>query len=79
MFKAALFTIGRKWKLFVSINFKWIVKTWYIHAWNIVPTLKRRKLLRTRWRGSRWTWSTPLSTDTSEIYLQTQKCMQNTS
>ena len=28
---------------------------------------------RTRWWRSRWTWSTSLSTDTSEIYLQTQK------
>ena len=28
---------------------------------------------------SRWTWSTSLSTITSEIHLQTQKCMQNTS
>ena len=34
---------------------------------------------RTRWRKSRWTWSTSLSMDTSEIYLQKQKCMQNTS
>lgn len=24
-------------------------------------------------------WSTSLTTDTSEIHLQTQKCMQNTS
>ena len=31
-----------------------------------------------RWR-SRWTWSTSLSTDTSGIHLQTQKCLQNTS
>ena len=29
--------------------------------------------------GSRWTWSTSLSTDTSGIHLQTQKCMQNSS
>ena len=28
---------------------------------------------------SRWTWNTSLSTDTSGIYLQTQKCMENTS
>ena len=30
---------------------------------------------RTRWR-SRWMWSTSLSRDTSETYLQMQKCMQ---
>ena len=29
---------------------------------------------RTRWRRSRCTWSTSLSTDTSGIQLQTQKC-----
>ena len=34
---------------------------------------------RTRWQRSRWTWSTSLSSDTSGIHLQTQKCMQNTS
>ena len=34
---------------------------------------------RARWRRSRWTWSISLSTDTSGIHLQTQKCMQNTS
>jgi len=34
---------------------------------------------RTRWQRSRWTWSTSLSTDTSGIHLQTQKCMHNTS
>ena len=34
---------------------------------------------RTRWRRSRWMWITSLSTDTSGIQLQTQKCMQNTS
>ena len=34
---------------------------------------------RTRWQRSRWTWSTCLSTDTSGIHIQTQKCMQNTS
>ena len=37
------------------------------------------KLLRTRGRRSRWTWSTCLSMDTSGIHPQTQKCMQNTS
>ena len=31
-----------------------------------------------RWRGSRWMWSTSLSTDTSGIHLQTQKCFQST-
>ena len=40
---------------------------------------KNYVLGRTRWQRSRWTWSTSLSTDTSEIHLQTQKCMQNTS
>ena len=34
---------------------------------------------RTRWRRSRWMWSTSLSMDTSGIHLQTQKHMQNTS
>ena len=34
---------------------------------------------RTTWQRSRWTWSTSLSSDTSGIHLQTQKCMQNTS
>ena len=34
---------------------------------------------RTRWRRSRWMWNTSLSTDTSGIHLQTQKCMQKTS
>ena len=34
---------------------------------------------RTRWWRSKWMWSMPLSTDTSGIRLQTQKCMQNTS
>ena len=34
---------------------------------------------RTRWRRDRCKWSTSLSTDTSGIHLQTQKCMQNTS
>ena len=34
---------------------------------------------RTRWRRTRWTWSTSLSIDTSGIHLQTQKCIQNTS
>ena len=34
---------------------------------------------RTRWWRSRWMWSTSLSTDTSGIPLQTQKCVQNTS
>ena len=33
---------------------------------------------RTRWRRNRWMWSSSLSTDTSGIHLQTQKCMQNT-
>ena len=33
---------------------------------------------RTRWRRSRRTWSTSLSTDISGLHLQTQKCMQNT-
>ena len=33
---------------------------------------------RTRWWRSRWMWSTTLSTDTSGIHLQTQKCVQNT-
>ena len=32
-----------------------------------------------RWRKSRCTWSTSLSMDTSGIYLQTQKILQNTS
>ena len=32
---------------------------------------------RTRWQ-SRWTWSASLSRNTSEIHVQTQKCMQNT-
>ena len=31
---------------------------------------------RTRWRRSRWTWSTSLFRDTSGIHLQTEKCMQ---
>ena len=35
--------------------------------------------LRTRWQRSRWMWSISLSMDTSGIYPQTQKCMQNTS
>ena len=39
----------------------------------------KNKLQRTRWQRSRWTWTTSLSTDTSEILIQTQKCMQNTS
>ena len=30
-------------------------------------------------KRSWWTWNTSLSTDTSGIHLQTQKCMQNTS
>ena len=34
---------------------------------------------RIRWQRSRWSWSTSLSTDTSGIHLQTQKCIQNTS
>ena len=34
---------------------------------------------RTRWQRSRCMWHTYLFTDTSEICLQTQKCMQNTS
>ena len=34
---------------------------------------------RTRWQRRRWPWSTSLSTDTSGIHLQTQKCMKNTS
>ena len=33
----------------------------------------------TRWQRSSWTWNTSLSMDTSGIYLQTQKCMQNAS
>ena len=33
----------------------------------------------TIWRRSRWAWSTSLSTDTSEIHLQTQQYMQNIS
>ena len=31
-----------------------------------------------RWHMSRWMWSTSLSSDTSGIHLQTQKCIQNT-
>ena len=34
---------------------------------------------RTRWRRSRWMWSTSLSTDASGIHLQTQECTWNTS
>ena len=30
---------------------------------------------RTRWQRNRWTWSTSLSTVTSGLHLQTQKCM----
>ena len=33
---------------------------------------------RTKW-WSRWTWSTSLSRDTSELHVQMQKCMENTS
>ena len=46
--------------------------------WTFLAT-KARERKRTRWWRSRWTRSTSLSTDTSVIYLQTQKCMQNTS
>lgn len=40
---------------------------------------KEHKERKTRWQRNRWMWSTCLSTDTSGIHLQTQKCMQNTS
>ena len=40
---------------------------------------KNYLLGRTRLQRSRWIWSASLSTDTSEIHLQIQKCMQNTS
>ena len=42
---------------------------------NLDSILKGRE--RTRWQ--RRMWSKSLSTDTSGIHLQTQKCMQNTS
>ena len=38
-----------------------------------------QKVEMNRWQNSSWTWSTFLSTDTSGIHLQTQKCLQNTS
>ena len=42
--------------------------------------VKSCRIWRTRWlRSSRRMWSTSLSRDTSGIYLQTQKCTQNTS
>ena len=39
--------------------------------------IKLKSFWRTGWRRRRWTWSTSLSTYTSGIHLQTQKCMQN--
>ena len=42
-------------------------------------TVKNQCGRRTRWWKSKWTWSTSLSTDSSGIHLQTQKCLQNTS
>ena len=46
----------------------------------LLPTpLRTTGMERTSWQRSRWTWSTSLSTDTSGIHLQTQKCMWNTS
>ena len=46
---------------------------------NILQLKKLSGRERTRWQRSRWAWSTSLSTNTSGIHLQTQKCMQNTS
>ena len=46
-------------------------------AINIRKEKKCRR--RTRWQRSRLTWNTSLSTDTSGIHLQAQKCMQSTS
>ena len=40
---------------------------------------KLRSWEKTRWRRSRWMRSASLSMDASGIYLQTQKCTQNTS
>ena len=44
---------------------------------NLDSILKSRD--RTRWWRSRWRWSTSLSSDTSEIHLQTQNCTYNRS
>ena len=50
------------------------------HYWDFLPPSSSEiPLGRTRWRRSRWTWSTFISTDISGIHLQTQKYMQNTS
>ena len=40
---------------------------------------RERERAQTRWCRNRCMWSTSLSTDTSGIHLQKQKCMQNTS
>ena len=45
----------------------------------LTVTIVSLSIGETRWWRSRWMWSTSLSTDTSGIHLQTQKCMQNTS
>ena len=45
----------------------------------IETMIKNLPTERIRWWRSRWTLSTSLSTDTSGIHLQTQKCMLNTS
>ena len=39
----------------------------------------RNYIRGTRWWRSGWMWNTSLSMDTSGIYLQTQKSLQNTS
>ena len=46
---------------------------------SLILHLKKSSWGRTRLQRSRWMWSTSLSTGTSGIHLQTQKCMQNTS
>ena len=43
----------------------------------IETMIKNLPIERARWRRSRWTLSISLSTDTSGIHLQTQKCVQN--
>ena len=50
--------------------------TWMFTA---VLFLIAKKLRWTRWQSGRFRWSTSLSLDTSEIHLQTQKCLQFTS
>ena len=42
-------------------------------------SIKKIGIWRTRWQRSGRTWNTSVSTDTSGIYFQTQKCIQNTS